>query len=107
MDTEVFIPDLEVSRADISIKLDIDKEKGNFLIVFEKGQLSDLHSGIDISDVAMTGEEWQSVNLWSALDSEKERFLDPQLQKRAKSKVFGFDKRGIEAVEKCVNAVKR
>jgi len=106
-DTEVFIPDLEVRRTDISIKLDVDKEKRQFLIVFEKGQLSYLQSGIDISDVVMTGEEWQAVNLWSALDSEKERYLEPELQKRAKSKIFGFDKRGIEAVEKCVNAVKR
>ena len=104
-DTEVFIPDLEVRRTDISLKLDVDKEKGQFLIVFEKGQLSDLQS--DISDVVMTGEEWQAVNLWSALDSEKERYLEPELHKRAKSKIFGFDKRGIEAVEKCVNAVKR
>lgn len=104
-DTEVFIPDLEVRRTDISLKLDVDKEKGQFLIVFEKGQLSDLQS--DISDVVMTDEEWQAVNLWSALDSEKERYLEPELQKRAKSKIFGFDKRGIEAVEKCVNAVKR
>lgn len=104
-DTEVFIPDLEVRRTDISLKLDVDKEKGQFLIVFEKGQLSDFQS--DISDVVMTDEEWQAVNLWSALDSEKERYLEPELQKRAKSKIFGFNKRGIEAVEKCVNAVKR
>ena len=55
----------------------------------------------------MTGEEWQAVNLWSAFASEKERLLDPELQKRANAKVFGFDKEGIEAVEKCVNAVKR
>ena len=75
--------------------------------MFEKGQLIDLQSDIDISDVVMTGEEWQAVNLWSVLDSEKERYLEPELQKRAKSKLFGFDKRGIEAVEKCVNAVKR
>lgn len=106
-DTEVFIPDLEVGRTSISIKLDINKEKGRFFIVFEKGGLNNIQSNIDISDVVMTNEEWLAVNLWSAIESEKERLLEPELQKSAKSKVFGFNKRGIEAVEKCVNAVKR
>ena len=106
-DTEVFIPDLEVGRTSISIKLDINKEKGRFFIVFEKGGLNNIQSNIDISDVVMTDDEWQAVNLWSAIESEKERLLEPELQKSAKSKVFGFNKRGIEAVEKCVNAVKR
>ena len=106
-DTEVFIPDLEVGRTSISIKLDINKEKGKFFIVFEKGDLNNIQSNIDISDVVMTDDEWQAVNLWSAIESEKERLLEPELQKSAKSKVFGFNKRGIEAVEKCVNAVKR
>lgn len=106
-DTEVYIPDLEVSRTPVSIKLDINKEKGKFFIVFEKGGLSNIQSNIDISDVVMTNEEWLAVNLWSAIESEKERLLEPELQKRAKSKVFGFDKKGIEAVEKCINAIKR
>lgn len=106
-DTEVYIPDLEVRRVDVSIKLDVTKEKNHFFIVFEKGGLGNIQSDIDISDVVMTSEEWQALNLWSALDSEKERLLEPELQKRAKSKVFSFDKKGIEAVEKCVNAVKR
>lgn len=51
--------------------------------------------------------EWMAVNGLSAIESEKERLLEPELQKRAKSKVFGFNKRGIEAVEKCVNAINR
>ena len=106
-DTEVFIPDLEVGRSSVSIKLDINKEKGKFFIVFEKGGLSNIQSNIDISDVVMTDDEWQAVNLWSAIESEKERLLDPELQKRANSKVFGFNKRGIEVVEKCVNAINR
>lgn len=108
-DSEVFIPDLgsssEYREQYVIIKLDVDKEKGQFLIVFEKGQLSDLQSGIDISDVVMTDDEWGAANLWSIPNSDRERFLE--LQKRSKSKVFSFDKRGIEAVEKCIEAVKR
>lgn len=111
-DTEVFIPDLssssEYREESVILKLDIDKSSSEprFLIVFEKGQIADLNSKIDISDVVMTGEEWAAINLWSIPESDKERFLEPELQKSAKSKVFGFNKRGIEAIEKCIEAIK-
>jgi hypothetical protein len=112
-DSEVFIPDLDSflkgrgREEDVIIKLDVDREQNKFIIIFEKGELDDIHSSIDISDVVMTDDEWAAANLWSIPNSDRERFLEPELQKRSKSKVFSFDKRGIEAVEKCIEAVRR
>ena len=103
-DTEVYIPNLD---AEERLKLDIDKEKGTFVIVLEKGNLSQIQTNIDLSDVVLSDDEWVALNLWSIPDSDKERFLEPELQKSAKSKEFGFNKQGIEAVEKCLNAFKR
>jgi hypothetical protein len=107
-DTEVYIPDLETHRTGVQLKLDVDTETQNrFVIVFQRGGHNDIQSGIDISDVVMTDDEWAAVNLWSIRESDKERYMQPELQKSAKSKVFGFDKRGIEAIEKCIDALKR
>jgi hypothetical protein len=103
-DTEVYIPNLD---AEERLKLDIDKEKGTFVIVLEKGNLSQIQTNIDLSDVVLSDDEWAALNLWSIPDSDKERFLEPELQKSAKSKEFGFNKQGIEAVEKCLNTFKR
>lgn len=103
-DTEVYIPNLD---AEEKLKLDVDREKGTFVIVLEKGNLNQIQTNIDLSDVVLTDDEWAALNLWSIPNSEKERFSDSELQKSAKSKEFGFNKQGIEAVEKCLNAFKR
>jgi hypothetical protein len=103
-DTEVYIPNLD---AEEKLMLDVDKEKGTFVIVLRKGNLNQIQTNIDLSDVVLNDDEWAALNLWSIPNSDKERFLDSDLQKRAKSKVFGFDKQGIEAVEKCLQAFKR
>lgn len=103
-DTEVYIPNLD---AEEKLMLDVDKEEGTFVIVLRKGNLNQIQTNIDLSDVVLNDDEWAALNLWSIPNSDKERFLDSDLQKRAKSKVFGFDKQGIEAVEKCLQAFKR
>ena len=103
-DTEVYVPNLD---AEEKLKLDVDREKGTFVIVLEKGNLNQIQTNIDLSDVVLSDDEWAALNLWSIPNSDQKRFLEPELQERAKSKLFGFDKRGIEAVEKCLNAFKR
>jgi hypothetical protein len=112
-DTEVYIPDLENRPR---LKLDINKtisSSGNipagFTIGFERGSLNDIENSIDrkeLSELVMTDDEYYSVNLWSVPEREKENYSDPELIKRARSKQFKFDKRGIEAVEKCLQAFK-
>jgi hypothetical protein len=115
-DTEVYIPDLEnnqeYQRTSPLLKLDINKTSstsGNipagFTIGFEKGSIDDISISTyrkSISELVMTNDEYYAVNLWSVPDSEKEKYQDLELVKRAKSKQFKFDKRGIEAVEKCI-----
>lgn len=103
-DTEVYIPNLD---AEEKLKLDVDREKGTFVIVLEKGNLNQIQTNIDLSDVVLSDDEWAALNLWSIPNSDQKRFLEPELQKSAKSKEFGFNKQGIEAVEKCLNAFKR
>ena len=113
-DTEVYIPELDHS-AKVLLKLDINKTfsaSGNipagFSIVFEKGSLDDINTDIDrksLSELVMTDDEYKSVNLW--FERDKEKYSDPELIKRARSKQFLFDKRGIEAVERCLQAFKR
>jgi len=111
-DTEVYIPDLENKPR---LKLDINKEQTNsipagFTIGFERGSLNDIENSVDrksLSELIMTDDEYYSVNLWSVPEREKENYSDPELIKRARSKQFRFDKRGIEAVEKCLQAFKR
>jgi hypothetical protein len=113
-DTEVYIPDLENRPR---LKLDINKtisSSGNipagFTIGFERGSLNDIENSIDrkeLSELVMTDDEYYSVNLWSVPEREKENYSDPELIKRTRSKQFKFDKRGIEAVEKCLQAFKR
>ena len=113
-DTEVYIPDLENRPR---LKLDINKtisSSGNipagFTIGFERGSLNDIENSIDrkeLSELVMTDDEYYSVNLWSVPEREKENYSDPELIKRARSKQFLFDKRGIEAVERCLQAFKR
>jgi hypothetical protein len=113
-DTEVYIPDLENRPR---LKLDINKtisSSGNipagFTIGFERGSLNDIENSIDrkeLSELVMTDDEYYSVNLWSVPEREKENYSDPELIKRARSKQFKFDKRGIEAVERCLKAFKR
>jgi hypothetical protein len=118
-DTEVYIPDLDdnigYQKSKVLLKLDVNKEQqgsipSGFTIGFEKGSLNDIEKSIDrkeLSELAMTSDEYYSVNLWSVPDSEKENYSDLELIKRAKSKQFKFDKKGIEAVEKCLQAFKR
>ena len=113
-DTEVYIPDLENRPR---LKLDINKtisSSGNipagFTIGFERGSLNDIENSIDrkeLSELVMTSDEYYSVNLWSVPESEKENYSDPELIKRARSKQFLFDKKGIEAVERCLQVFKR
>ena len=113
-DTEVYIPELDHS-AKVLLKLDINKTvsaSGNipagFSIVFEKGSLDDINTDIDrksLSELVMTDDEYKSVNLW--FERDKEKYSDPELIKRARSKQFLFDKKGIEAVERCLQAFKR
>jgi hypothetical protein len=113
-DTEVYIPDLENRPR---LKLDINKtisSSGNipagFTIGFERGSLNDIENSIDrkeLSELVMTDDEYYSVNLWSVPEREKENYSDPELIKRARSKQFLFDKKGIEAVERCLQAFKR
>ena len=113
-DTEVYIPELD-HRAKVLLKLDINKtisSSGNipagFSIVFEKGSLDDINTEIDrksLSELVMTDDEYRSVNSW--FERDKEKYSDPELIKRARSKQFLFDKRGIEAVERCLQAFKR
>ena len=113
-DTEVYIPDLENRPR---LKLDINKtisSSGNipagFTIGFERGSLNDIENSIDrkeLSELVMTDDEYYSVNLWSVPEREKENYSDPELIKRARSKQFLFDKRGIEAVERCLKVFKR
>ena len=113
-DTEVYIPDLENRPR---LKLDINKtisSSGNipagFTIGFERGSLNDIENSIDrkeLSELVMTDDEYYSVNLWSVPEREKENYSDPELIKRARSKQFKFDKRGIEAVERCLKVFKR
>jgi hypothetical protein len=99
----------------VLLKLDVNKEQqgsipSGFTIGFEKGSLNDIEKSIDrkeLSELVMTSDEYYSVNLWSVPDSEKENYSDLELIKRAKSKQFKFDKKGIEAVEKCLQAFKR
>ena len=76
--------------------------------VFEKGSLDDINTDIDrksLSELVMTDDEYRSVNSW--FERDKEKYSDPELIKRARSKQFLFDKRGIEAVERCLQAFKR
>ena len=99
------------------LKLDINKtisSSGNipagFTIGFERGSLNDIENSIDrkeLSELVMTSDEYYSVNLWSVPEREKENYSDPELIKRARSKQFLFDKRGIEVVERCLQAFKR
>ena len=113
-DTEVYIPDLENRPR---LKLDINKtisSSGNipagFTIGFERGSLNDIENSIDrkeLSELVMTDDEYYSVNLWSVPEREKENYSDPELIKRARSKQFLFDKKGIEAVERCLQVFKR
>ena len=119
-DTEVYIPDLDdnigYQKSKILLKLDVNKtisSSGNipagFTIGFEKGDLEDINTQYqkELSELVMTSDEYYSVNLWSVPEREKENYSDPELIKRARSKQFLFDKRGIEAVEKCLQAFKR
>lgn len=107
-DTEVFIPDTSVDRTPISLMLDIDKERENkFLITFRKGSIDDilLKYQKEISELIVTDDEWAALNLWSIPDKDKDKYTKEDIVKSAKSKVFRFDKRGIEAIEKCIKAV--
>jgi hypothetical protein len=118
-DTEVYIPDLDdnigYQKSKVLLKLDVNKEQqgsitSGFTIGFEKGSLNDIEKSIDrkeLSELVMTSDEYYSVNLWSVPDSEKENYSDPEIIKRARSKQFKFDKKGIEAVERCLQAFKR
>jgi hypothetical protein len=118
-DTEVYIPDLDdnigYQKSKVLLKLDVNKEQqgsipAGFTIGFEKGSLNDIEKSIDrksLSELVMTSDEYYSVNLWSVPDSEKENYSDLELIKRARSKQFKFDKKGIEAVERCLQAFKR
>ena len=123
-DTEVYIPDLgnigyttRYQKSKILLKLDVNKtvsSSGNipagFTIGFERGSLNDIENSIDrkeLSELVMTSDEYYSVNLWSVPEREKENYSDPELIKRARSKQFLFDKRGIEVVERCLQAFKR
>jgi hypothetical protein len=115
-DTEVYIPDLDdnqdYQRTSPLLKLDINKTpstSGNipagFTIGFEKGSIEDISISTYrkwLSEIVMTDDEYYSVNLWSVPDSEKAKYQDPELIKSAKSKQFKFDKKGIEAIEKCI-----
>jgi hypothetical protein len=114
-DTEVYIPDLEGNqeyrRTSPLLKLDVNKTpstSGNipagFTIGFEKGTLDDFISTYkkELSQIVMTNDEWSAVNLWSVRDDKKSEYQDTELVKRAKSKQFKFDKKGIEVIEKCV-----
>ena len=108
-DTEVYIPNLENNPR---LRLDIQTENSSagFTIGFEKGSLEDIENSVDrkvLSELIMTDAEYYSVNLWSVPESEKENYSDPELIKRARSKQVQFDKRGIEAVEKCLKVFKR
>ena len=117
-DTEVYIPDLDdnigYQKSKVLLKLDVNKEQqgsipAGFTIGFEKGGLEDINPQYqkELSELVMTSDEYYSVNLWSVPDSEKENYSDLELIKRARSKQFKFDKKGIEAVEKCLQAFKR
>lgn len=117
-DSEVYIPDLDDSQdyqnSGALLKLDIDQGdhsiQAGFTIGFEKGSLNGINSESDqkeLSRLIMTHDEYYSVNLWSVPEREKENYSDPELIKRARSKQFLFDKRGVEAVEKCLQAFKR
>lgn len=114
-DTEVYIPDLENNqeyrRTSPLLKLDVNKTpstSGNipagFTIGFEKGTLDDFISTYkkELSQIVTTNDEWSALNLWSVRDDEKSKYQDTELIKRAKSKQFQFDKKGIEVIEKCV-----
>jgi hypothetical protein len=123
-DTEVYIPDLDdnnsgYQKSKILLKLDVNKTSSStdnwnlippgFTIGFEKGGLGDINTQYqkELSELVMTDDEYYSVNLWSVPEKEKENYSDPELIKRARSKQFQFDKKGIEAVEKCLQAFKR
>ena len=117
-DTEVYIPDLDdnigYQKSKILLKLDVNKtisSSGNipagFTIGFEKGGLENPQYQKELSELVMTSDEYYSVNLWSVPESEKENYSDPELIKRARSKQFLFDKRGIEVVERCLQVFKR
>jgi hypothetical protein len=103
-DTEVLIPD---QRAEINLQLDVDKEKNMFLIFFQRGSIDDisLEYQKEISDLVVTNDEWAALNLWSIPDRDKEKYTKKDIVKSAESKVFRFDKKGIEAIEKCIKAV--
>jgi len=112
-DTEVYIPDFDDNygyrKSKVILKLDVDKDKDkSFVIVFEKGDLGDINTKYqkELSELVITNDEWASINLWSIPNDQKEQYSDPELVKRAQSKVFKFDKKGIEAVEKCSQAFK-
>lgn len=114
-DSEVYIPDLddnrEYQRTIPLLKLDVNKtpsESGNipagFTIGFEKGSLNNFISTYrkELSEIVMTEDEYCSVNLWCVREDERLKYQDPELIKRAKSKQFKFDKKGIEVIEKCI-----
>jgi hypothetical protein len=103
-DTEVLIPD---QRAEINLQLDVNKEKNMFLIFFQRGSIDDisLEYQKEISDLVVTNDEWAALNLWSIPDRDKEKYTKKDIVKSAESKVFRFDKKGIEAIEKCIKAV--
>ena len=110
----MYIPDLEnnqeYQRTSPLLKLDVYKKQqesipAGFIIGFEKGSIEDISISTYrkwLSEIVMTNDEWSAVNLWSIPDSDKAIYQDPELIKRAKSKQFKFDKKGIEAVEKCI-----
>jgi hypothetical protein len=113
-DTEVYIPDLDnnsgYQKSKVLLKLDVDKERDkSFVIFFEKGDLGDINTQYqkELSELIITNDEWSSINLWSIPNDQKEQYSDPELIKRARSKQFKFDKKGIEAVERCLQAFKR
>jgi hypothetical protein len=119
-DTEVYMPDLDdnigYKTSKVLLKIDVNKtvsSSGNipagFTIGFEKGDLGDINTQYqkELSELVMTSDEYYSVNLWSVPDSEKENYSDPELIKRARSKQFLFDKKGIEVIERCLQAFKR
>jgi hypothetical protein len=103
-DTEVLIPD---QRAEINLQLDVNKEENMFLIFFQRGSIDDisLEYQKEISDLVVTNDEWAALNLWSIPDRDKEKYTKKDIVKSAESKVFRFDKKGIEAIEKCIKAV--
>jgi len=113
-DTEVYIPDLddnqEYQRTSPLLKLDVHGEQqgsipAGFTITFEKGSIDDISISTyrkRLSEIVMTDDEWCAVNLWSVRDDEKSKYKDPDLIKSAESKQFKFDKKGIEAIEKCI-----